>query len=92
LGLGLVWFGVFFFFGFFFSCCCLLSRKKNRQIKQSSLAALTSVVKTHGKHKNAAAAYEIILKVGLSFVLRFVVCIFFSLFFIYFYFFAILSV
>lgn len=37
-------------------------RKKNRQIKQSSLAALTSVVKTHGKNKNASGSYEIILK------------------------------
>jgi hypothetical protein len=38
-------------------------RKKNRQIKQSSLMALTTVVKTHGKSKNASSAYEVILKV-----------------------------
>jgi len=37
-------------------------RKKNRQLKQSSLSALTSVVKTHGKSKNAAALYDDVLK------------------------------
>jgi len=37
-------------------------RKKNRQVKQASLTALISVVKAHGKNKNAISAYDTILK------------------------------